>query len=98
EEYSGTCGIDGVTKVDRARDGPWAVNALSLLGFPVSTLLTTAADKAQVRDFQTLARSMGLGAMRDAPASFIDGRVGLCTLDALVEAAILYNAQRWNAP
>lgn len=96
-EYDGVCGIDNVTKVDRARDADWAKRALSLLGFPVGTLLSSA-DKAQIKKFQAIARSMGLGAMANAPASFVDGKMGLCTLDALVEAAILYNAGQWSTP
>lgn len=96
EEYSGVCGVDGTTKVDKARDGPWAKKALTLLGFPVGTLLSSS-DKQQIKNFQATARSMDLGAMAGAAPSYVDGVVGLCTLDALVEAAIIYNGGRWGS-
>jgi hypothetical protein len=93
ELYSGECAIEG-TKVDKARDGAWVISSMKLLGFPVSTLLTTA-DKNQVKKLQTQLRSMNLGAMANAPPSFIDGKVGLCTIDGMIEAAIMFNDDRW---
>jgi hypothetical protein len=57
---------------------------------------TSAQRKQAVKNFQAVARSLGLGGMGGAPPSFIDGIIGACTLLALDEARFRRQTGSWN--
>lgn len=94
--YAGECIVDGGT-ADRSRNATWVADALKKLGYPVSVVLTTAADKVQIKRFQVRASQLNLTGTVGPGAQFpIDGKMGLCTIRALEDAAILYNEGNWT--
>jgi hypothetical protein len=79
-------------------DPATVAGALTVLGYPVTPALTNQGDADQVMMFQLRARDLALEGMQAAPDSFIDGKVGPCTLRALTEAAMISNAGGWVKP
>lgn len=52
----------------------------------------------QIKIWQALARSLGLGGMKGASSAWIDGKVGGCTLSSIRAALALRRAGQWNPP
>ena len=52
----------------------------------------------KLKQFQAVARSMGLPGYKDAPASAVDGVIGECTLRSMTAAVELANADAWPYP
>lgn len=66
------------------------IDELRQLGFGKSigrtASITGSAWKAEIKRFQAIARSLGLNGMNSAPTSYIDGKLGACTLLSLTDA------------
>lgn len=66
------------------------------LGFATGPGATDKMRVDEVKRFQAIARSIGLGGYASAPASYVDGVIGACTLVALEEARARRLQGTWN--
>jgi hypothetical protein len=97
EMYGGECDTDG-GKVDKGQWGkPSKVaHALQLLGYGVDVPLDQPHYVSEIKRFQRRARALSLTGTVGEGIFHIDGVMGLCTLRALTDAAILYNQNQWS--